>query len=79
MEVSQEFSFDLRLKSNRLYQAEIQPRRPLSPQEEKIQLLKKIEAVSTRNRELREKQDGLQSTIYDLRKLLEFVGKESLE
>ena len=63
MEVSQELSFDVRLKSNRLYQVETQPRRQLSPQEEKIQLLKKIEAVTASNRELREKQDGLQSTV----------------
>ena len=63
MEVSQEFSFDLRPKTNRLYQAEPQPRRQLSPQEEKMQLLKKIEALSAGNRELREKQDGLQSTV----------------
>lgn len=50
MEVSQEFAFDLRLKSNRLYQPEQPARRPLSPQEEKIQLLRKIEAVSASNR-----------------------------
>jgi hypothetical protein len=63
MEVSQEFSYDLRLKSNRLYKAEPQPRRQLSPQEEKIELIKKIEAISASNRGLREKQDGLQNTV----------------
>lgn len=38
-------------------------RRTLSPQEEKVKLMRKIEATVAKNRLLKDRQDSLQSTV----------------
>ena len=75
MELSERYQIEAQAQLKRSYKVDPAPRRTLSPQEEKNKLIRKIEVLMAKNELLKEKQDGLQSTVYDLRKLLDIVGK----
>jgi FtsZ-binding cell division protein ZapB len=66
MQVSESYQLTVEAKSEVIFRMEHAKKRTLSPQEEKTRLVRKIEGLMSKNRELKEKQDGLQNTVLHL-------------
>ena len=63
MELTESYPIEITHKQDPILQVEPIARRTLSPKQEKAKLIKRIEGTLAKNKVLKDRQDGLQSTV----------------